>query len=239
MATMSDSDPGQPLSLIEETVTAVTFLQAGIAGLERPDALDDAGHIVLQNLASGFERLLKVGLIFHALQTTGWVPERLWPKSVNGHDVVALFDLVLSRCYAPAFWTEQAPAILEDVQFLSSDSLFRGLIGILAHYGMAGRYHDLDTARGQPPEPESSPTDELDRLELDIIKQDFPNWAERMQTVAGGMQMEKAARRHLAADCRRAARALARLFTLSPLAPVASPLTSIIGPFLFLRDEDL
>ncbi len=239
MTTTSDNNLRQSLSQIEETVTAVTLLKEGIAGLGQPDAGDEADHIVLQNLASGFERLLKVVLIFHALQTTGKVSRRPWPSTVKGHDVVALLDLVLSRCYTPSFYPGQAPAILDDAQFLRSDSVFRGLMRVLAHYGMAGRYHDMDAALGQPQETESSPSEELGQVEFDVMQREFLDWAERMSTLSSGLQMETAARRCLVADCRRAARALARLFTLSPLDPVAGPLTSVIGPFLFLRDEDL
>jgi len=235
----SDSDLRQSLAQIEETVTAVTLLKAGIEALEKPDPRVEADHAVLQNLSGGFERLLKLVLIFHALQTTGKVSTRPWPSKVRGHDVLALLDLVLSRCYAPAFYSKQAPAILEDAQFLSSNPTLRELMRILAHHGMAGRYHDLDAALGQPQDTESSPSQELDHLEFEIMKQDVADWAERMPTVAGGVQMETAARRQLAAGCRRAARALARLFTLSPLTPVASPLTGVIAPFLFLRDEEL
>jgi hypothetical protein len=239
MAKTGDSDLRQSLAQIEETVTAVTLLKVGIAALEKSDSGDDADHVVLQNLSGGFERLLKVVLIFHALQTTGKASTRPWPSKVKGHDVLALLDLALGRCYAPAFYSKQAPAILEDARFLSSNPTLHEFTRILAHHGMAGRYHDLDAALGQPQDAESSPSQELDHLEFEIVKQDFADWAERMSTVAGGMQMETAARRHLATACRRAARALARLFTLSPLAPVASPLTSVIAPFLFLRDEEL
>jgi hypothetical protein len=239
MTTMNDNDPRQSLALIEEVVTAVNFLKVGIGGLEEPEPLDDAYQIILQNLASGFERLLKIVLIFHAMVQTGRVSTRPWPQSVNGHDVVALLDLVVTRCYAHAFYPAQAPAIVEDEQYLRTDPTLRELMAILAHHGMAGRYHDLDTALGRPPGSDTSPIQELDHLELEIIMRDFPDWAERMGAGVAGVEMEKAARRRLAADCRRAARALARLFTLSPLAPVASPLTSVIGPFLYLRDEDL
>ena len=239
MTTLGNSDPGQSLSQTQETVTAIALLSKGIAALEKPDNGLDADHIMLQSLASGFERLLKVVLIFRALQTSGKVSARPWPSRVKGHDVDALLDLVVNRCYAPAFYTRQAPSILQDAQFLSSDPILRELMRILAHYGLEGRYHDMDAALGQPQGSQSSPADEIDQLVLETIKRDIPDWAKRISDVGKSMEMEKAARRRLAAKCRRAARALARLFTLSPLSPVASPLTSVIGPFLFLRDEDL
>lgn len=236
----NEDDTRQNLALVEETVTSMKLLQRGLAELEGGVQADDFFQSMLQSLSSGFEHLLKLVLIFHELHVTGKVSASPWPPRTNGHDVQALLDLVIERCFDPSFYPHQAPAVIEDVHFLRCNGTVRRLMGILSHFGMQGRYHDLDLASGRAPTSEESPSQEYDRLEGDLMGASFPDWANRIELgVSAAMEMERAVTAQVIATCRRTARALVRLFTLSPLDKEAGYLTSIITPFLFLRDEDL
>jgi hypothetical protein len=234
----NENDLRQGVAFVEEAVASVSMLQRGLAELGNRSQSDDVLDPMLQNLSSGFEHLLKLVLVFHAVHTDGEVGEQPWPRGLKGHDVEALLDLMVTRCFSPTFYPNQAPAIVEDARFLRTDQGLRRLMSILSHFGMQGRYHELNIAIGGKTVSDESPAQEFDRLELEVMMRTYPDWAERLGS-SMGLELERAADAQIAATVRRAVRAIVRLFTLSPLDREAGQLTSVITPFLFLRDEDL
>ena len=68
-----ENDLRQSVAFVEEAVASVSMLQRGLSELGNRIQSDDVLDPLLQNLSSGFEHLLKLVLVFHALHTNGEV----------------------------------------------------------------------------------------------------------------------------------------------------------------------
>lgn len=91
----------QELSLHDELHTAVRLIKMGLKEVRNIDGGNDFYHPLMLTLASGIERLMKVIICFHILETTGTFPSSYpWEvKEVSGSGLHILqnnshFDIV-------------------------------------------------------------------------------------------------------------------------------------------------
>ncbi len=230
-------DTRQAVLLGAEIYDAVRLIEAGLAGIQRIDGVNDFYHAPILLLSTGFERLLKTILLLKWKEGCGDVgPERPdIPIDRSGHSIRVLLGSVIARCYK-AQNPPLAPALADDQTFLESDATLGVLVDILTSFGSGGRYFYLDVARGKNREG-SSPQDRWQKLELDLL-------------VANGMTLKQLRMRSsqslygevnsvLLPTIERFARALARLFTMGPLGESGRMYSGVVGIFLNLRNDEL
>lgn len=235
--TPNKSSPAQKLALINATETAVFEIVEGLIALNSMSAANDFAHLPMQLLAQGFERLLKVAWALCRLAATGALPSVKEAKDEMGHDVVRLTDGVVELCKESGH-ADSSPAARDDVRFMEQDDQLRKLLELMANFGSAGRYYDIDAFLEQERPAERDPREAWNDLESTILRQ-HPEWEARLGTAEFGAFFQEALNPELTEALQRFARSIARLFTLGPASGAGKHLTGVFGSFLFLRDEDL
>ena len=226
-------------AFIYATETAITLLDEGIVRIAAWDGGDDSRRFVaMQLLAQGFERFLKVTKAVIQLNTEGALPTSQQLRTGYGHRLSKLLDEIVTACNKDSDFTDR-PAIQDDLHFLATDGHWREMVDILSDFGSGGRYHDLNTMLDGP-SGAPSPLERLDALEMDYCRAD-PAWLQLMEADGAAFQREWypafAAKR--TETLQRAARAVARMWTLGPASENGNMLTGIIKRFLFLTDDQL
>lgn len=232
-------DPERRLAFIYATETAITLLDEGISRNAAWDGDGDSRRFVaMQLLAQGFERFLKVTKAVIQLNTEGTLPTSKQLRTEYGHRLSKLLDDIVTACNKDSDFTDR-PAIRDDLDFLATDSHWREMVDILSDFGSGGRYHDLNTMLDGP-SGASSPLKRLEALEMGCCRAD-PSWPRLME--ADGMAFQRewypAFATKQTETLQRAARAVARMWTLGPASENGKMLTGIIKRFLFLTDDQL
>ncbi len=225
------------LSFIEETETAVMLLDEGIRIIEAHNGIRDRRIVGLLLTGQGFERFLKLTRAQIVLSRSGNFPSVATVK-VWGHRLLDLLDATLDELANDDSFTAR-PAIRDDLKSLRKDTRFRALFTILDEFATGGRYHNLDVlldGRSMA----HHPIRRWDEYEMELFRED-PIWIQRMK--GDPAAFSDAWYPHLAAAqtrmLQRAARALARAWTLGPAQEPGKRLTGVIGRFLFLTDDRL
>jgi hypothetical protein len=222
------------IRLAEEVRLAVDLLQVGLGHLQRIDGANDQYHVPILLLASGFERLIKCLLCLRVLHDEGRYPT---PGEIRQtHNLRPLLQELTDALYVDDFVAR--PAIRDDLTYLRSDEQLLSLVTALSDFGQAARYYNLDVVSGKDPQ-YPSPEEAWNEIENAIIERD-PAWARKLEDRPAAIDdLFERVNRELVIGLERLARALARLFTLSRIAEEARVFTGLIGPFLFLRDDEL
>ena len=221
----------------EEVLTSIRLIEAGLGHLQRIDGANDFYHLPMLLLASGFERLMKTIICFsHLRQTGSYPPKKFFHSDRQGHNLVRLLDDIVSQCFRPAYLNR--PAAADDVDYLRTDPRLRKLIEILSDFGQAARYYHLDFVLKRKLETDS-PEQTWQQLELDVLREDGPEWLEQLKPPANLTNVYQKITNDLVVRFEKFARALVRLFTIGDLGDEAKRHTGTIGPFLYLMDGDL
>ena len=232
----SGLNPGQVVSLVEETETAIKLLDEGIRVIAAWDGGEDDRIRGLFSMSQGFERLLKLTMTL-ILRGEGAPPSSThFKKRKYRHRLLPLFDEILDKARVN---TDLMQALGEDIDFCSSDKRLREMLDILGEFGEAGRYHNLDVLLDSS----SQADDSMSRwyaLEVAILTED-PKWSQRMH--ADHPLFSQSWYPHLAArqveTLQRAARFLVRLWTLEPAQGEGKKLKGSLRRFLSLTDDQL
>ena len=227
----------QHVALGEEVRTSIKLIEAGLAHLQRIDGANDFYHLPMLLLANGFERLTKTIICLHHLPETGSYPTRkIFPTGRKGHDLVALLDDIISRCFGPDYL--KRPAASDDVEYLRADAQLRKLVHLLSNFGQAARYYHLDVVLGEDHETDS-PEQTWQQLEMEVLQEKGADWFDRLRAPANFSGIYGDITQDLVIRFEKFARALVRLFTIGDLGDEAKRHTGTIGPFLYLMDRDL
>lgn len=231
-------DPDRFLAFVYETETAITLLDEGVERLVAWEGGEDRRFVAMQLLAQGFERFLKVTKAVIQLNTEGTLPTSKQLRTEYGHGLSKLLDDIVAACRQDSDFTNR-PAIRDDLDYLATDSHWRELVEILSDFGSGGRYHDLNTMLDGP-SGALSPLQRLEDLEMDFCRADS-SWSRLMQSNAASFQRKwyPALAAKQTETLQRAARAIARMWTLGPASENGRRLTGIIKRFLFLTDDKL
>lgn len=233
----STSDINKELALVNELRTSIRLIQIGLKSLQRIDGGNDFYHMPFLLLANGLERLLKGIYIFHILETTSKFPMNYpWEKNKKGHDLIFLLNLITSSCISSEY-ISKVPVGAKDYAFLTTDTDLRNHLEILSSFGMADRYYNLDLIKGIQPGTES-PEREWGKLESEISMQ-YPETEKTIMEDPNGDAAYKRINTAFVIRFEKMARALCRLFTIGKLGEKAKQHSSIVLPFLMLRDEEL
>jgi len=192
----------------------------------------------LHLLAQGYEQLLKVTHAVNRLITEGTFPTSHQLRREFGHVLTRLLDEIVAACRDDSAFMSR-PAIQHDMDFLSADGHWREILDILSDLGSGGRYHDLDTMLDGK-SAWDSPLDRWKSLEM-AYWHDSHEWQALLKSDQAGFsrQWYPALAAKQTETLQRAARAIARMWTLGPAQQHTQRLTGIIGRFLFILDDDL
>lgn len=198
----------QRLYLTQELEISVSVVKSGLAVLQQ-SRLYKANHFVfLTLLSTGIERLLKVILHLHAIETTGGFLPKQKVRDVS-HDILKLREEVVEKCFTQEYLKK--PVAKQDLDFLSHDDTLNKMLSLLSDFAKRDRYVYMDgisipgitaewpNRRWEELENGTIPDDERIRLRLD----------DKHELV------KLRATQYLVLCLERLLRALARLFTLS------------------------
>jgi len=231
----------QKVMIGEELLSAMRLLKTGLRELNRINSRTDFYHIPLLLLSSGLERLMKVAICCHYLETTDKFPDRsVFSKKQRNikptHDLIWLLDKITQQCFSSEYLS-QIPAAQNDIKFLQTDQKLRKIIQILSDFGKSARYYNLNVVLGDV-DPGPSPDDEWQKLEMEVLKGD-PFWKENIADPKQSNAIYCRINKELTIQCERLTRSLSRLFTIGGLGALAKQISSHTHHFLFLMDKDL
>jgi hypothetical protein len=222
--------PADVTAIVDLLVSAMEMLSSGLTALQETEREPDLDS-VLQQLATGSERFLKVTLMEVTRNTTGRRPRWKEVRTLS-HTLLAVLDALTAEARKVAEYTER-PACRADLEFLDSEIGLRRLLDVLGHFGTRGRYSQIDGLLKGALDPDSDPKTRWRTIETDLLlaRPDF----ERIQT----SEIVQACSEEIVSRLQRMARAIARMWTLGAVGDEGGQFCGVVGTSLFLRDEDL
>lgn len=225
----------------EELLTAMRLLKTGLRELNRMNRETDFFHMPILLLSSGLERLMKVVICCHHLETKGEFPDRSAlskkRRSKNPtHDLTWLLERITQDCFSDEYLS-QIPAAGADIEFLRTDEKLRRIVQIMSQFAQSARYYNLNVVLGDS-DPGPSPDEEWQKLEMEVL-QDDPNWPEYIANSKQSDAIHCQINRELTVQCEQLVRSLSRLFTIGGLGALAKQISPHTHHFLFLMDKDL
>ncbi len=222
--------PTDVTAMIDLLVSAMEMLSSGLTALQVTEREPDLDS-VLQQLAMGFERFLKVTLMEVTRNTTGRRPQWEGVKGLS-HNLLAVLDALTAEAQKVPEYTKR-PACQADLAFLESEIGLRRLLDILGDFGGRGRYSQIDGLLKGTFNPDSDPKTRWGAIETELLleRPDF----EAIQTT----EVVQASSEEIVARLQRMARAIARMWTLGAVGVEGGQFCGVIGTYLFLRDEEL
>ena len=142
-----------------EIKRSVKLLRLGLGSIREISGGNDFYDPPMLFLSAGIERLYKSILCLNYKEVHGKFPEpnKLWSQK-NGHNL-----LVLNKKVRPVFVPLEKSFLEEDYPILTQNPFIEKLLEILTHFGMRGRYFDLDSVLGN--RQAFNPTEEWEKLE--------------------------------------------------------------------------
>jgi hypothetical protein len=200
-------------ALGEEVLNAAKLIRYGLRSMQERDVYRDFLHLPILLFANGFERLLKTIVCFKHHEDHGVFPPI---ETIKTHNVLNLVDRVAARCYPQSY--RVIPAAADDYAFLTADPLLRNILEVLADFGQANRYFNLDVVVGHRDSGDTS-EDVWGRIvELQVLNR-HPEWCNELGEPNNTVHQKVA--HELLIVFERLARALARLFTIGNLSDMA------------------
>jgi len=218
------------MAITDLLVSAMEMISAGLIALQGKEREPDLDH-VLQQLATGFERFLKVTLLEVTRNTTGRRPDWKEIKQLS-HSLLSVLDELTDQARKAPAYTDR-PACQADLAFLGSESGLRHLLEVLGDFGAGGRYSQLDGLLKGAFDVDNEPKRRWSEIETDLLiaRPDFES-IEPLDMVQVGFE-------EIVGRLQRMARAIARMWTLGAVGDEGGQHCAVLGTFLFLRDEQL
>lgn len=233
---MASPDVLQRIYLIQELDVSVLAVGAGLAELQGSRPYRPRHFVFLLLLSTGLERLMKIVLQLHALETTGVFLSRSKLQHEYGHNLIELRDHVVTNCFTADYLKRQVAT--DDLAFIQSDPILGGMLKLLSDFAKDDRYLYMNGI-SDPSDPKV--TGEWPERRWDDLEGMTMASNERMKLYTTGKEdvAKRHANRALVACLERFVRALTRLFTLGPLGGQGRLVSSALSDYLFLHDEDL
>jgi hypothetical protein len=222
------------LLVITELGAAVDLVVGGLIALfpssvRRPDR-----EATMQQLASGFERLLKLTFIQASLYQLGERPTGDRMAREYRHRLLPLTDDLADLASAVPLYANR-PIVKDDLTFIHSDEGLRKLLEILGHFGQRGRYSNLDGLLDSSKiDPDSEPRRQWSDIETKLVMA-RSDWVE----VAESPRLEAVVAFEVAGRLQRFGRALSFMWTLGALGDSGPQHSGTLWPLLRARDEQL
>ncbi|HET8955119.1 MAG TPA: hypothetical protein VFN18_05625 [Solirubrobacterales bacterium] len=221
------------VTVIEELDAAIPMICSGLGSLvqtpDRPRNLD----VAMQNLAPGFERLLKLTYILAAAHLRGDRPDWRVLKG-HSHDLSGLLDSLV-ELVADADGYATRPVVVADLEFLRSDEPMRSLLEVLSHFGKYGRYRRIDDlVKEQRVGADGEPSRRWEEIEQELV------WARPdVDEIVDSMDLLTPATFETTAVLQRLARAITRMWTFGALGEENTIHYGVLSVFGRLDDDDL
>jgi hypothetical protein len=224
----------QKLALLQEAEIALYSIETGLGQLRknRPIAPKPYYFSWFILLSTGFERLMKVAVCLHEFEATGEFPTRKFLQSVMRHNLIALRNEVIRRCYTPAYRNRDFGQ--RDYDFITTDDVLLNILSALNDFSDKDRYMFMDRISG-PGDGREWPKgrwEEIERLALSdavfyhLLQHDHP-------------ELKRRANQLTQASIERFTRALSRLFVFGNLGSLATSQYALISDFVRLEDASL
>jgi hypothetical protein len=225
------------LALHDELHTAVRLMKIGLKEIRNIDGGNDFYYPLMLTLANGIERLMKIIICFHILESTGKFPSSYpWEgKKRKGHDLVFLLGYITTHCFSDEY-LKKIPVAKDDIGFLRNDNHVLEIVRILSDFAQSARYYNLDLIKGQ--KNYDSPKNEWQKLESIILKE-RPDWNNLINIDLNLDEMYKHINREIIIRLEKFVRALSRLFTIGGLGQKAKQYSSAVFLFVQLSDSQL
>lgn len=142
-------------SVDNEINVSYCHLTEGIRHLDRQKSSASNKHVLLQDFASGFERLIKILLLIKEKHTTGNFPQqdgknKFFRVYRNGHGIKEMLEELLK--YAKyADLTNRTPMFNESMEYLEKNPVFVEIIDLLSDFAHQNRYDNIDTISQKNP----------------------------------------------------------------------------------------
>lgn len=136
LGTRSKDEYFSVISCDEELRLAVNTVKTGLAILQKSSPRVVQHFVVFLLLSTGLERIMKVLLALHKLNTEGQFPQEKYFRSFK-HNLIDLCNEVEQVCYVQPPPTQM---VAEDLDFLRSDSLVRDILMALSDFAERDRY---------------------------------------------------------------------------------------------------
>lgn len=220
------------MSLIQELDITIALIESGLAVLQRSRMFNTKHFVFLLLLTSGIERLMKIILTLHHLETEGSFLTRQELRQL-GHNLRDMCNSIMTRCFTPGY--RNRPIAAADYQFIEQDPMFHQLLDIMADFAMNRRYAYMD-GTDIPTHMFNAP----DRLWEEVEIQQIP--PERIRDLLDSDEsntVKHQAVNNLVICIERFIRALCRLFALAELGGQARALSPTVKQFAQLNDADL
>jgi len=220
-------------AIIEELDAAIPLIRSGLESLvqipDRPRNLD----VAMQNLAPGFERLLKLTYILAASHLQGGRPDWRVLKG-HSHDLCGLLDSLLDLV-AEAEEYATRPVVAADLEFMRSDESLRAMLEVLSHFGQYGRYRRIDDlVKDQRVGADGEPSRRWEEIEQELV------WARSdVDDIVNSMDLLTPATFETTAILQRLARAITRMWTFGALGEENTIHYGVLSAFGRLDDDDL
>src|SRR3989344_2449121 len=134
-------------AIVLEVEASYAHITDGIRYLNTQKSPVLNNHVLLQNFASGFERLIKILLLIKEKYTTGDFPqtsEKYFRKYRNGHGIKEMLDELIKYSKTVDLM-QSVPIVASDIEYLESDVVFIEIINLLSDFAHKHRYDYIDT----------------------------------------------------------------------------------------------
>lgn len=223
----------QKVALIQELDIAIYAIEAGLAVLakNRPYAPKPHHFGWLLFLATGFERLMKIIICLDEFEKNGTFPAQTLLRNA-GHNLVALRDDVVNRCFTPTYRARQFTQ--DDYDYITNDTVLQMLLILLDDFARRDRYLFMDEIT-DPSISREWPKMRWEEIERSVIT-DVVYFQLLQDDFA---ELRRQANKHLTAHIELFVRALTRLFIFGRLGELARTVSAAVTEFTRLDDADL
>lgn len=223
----------QEIALLQEVEIATCTIEAGLAALaqNRQYAAKPYWFTWMLLLSTGLERLMKVIVCLHELETNHTFPKPATIKRL-GHDLHTLRTEVVTHCFTPAYQAHVWGA--HDYHLLTANDVVQMLFDLLNDFAKTDRYLFLDriTNPTTDRDPPYRRWEELEKLAISapvyiqLLSDNYPVLKQRAtQEMQGYIEQ--------------IVRALMRLFVVGELGAVGKRYSFTVSPFVHIADDQL
>lgn len=170
-------------AIFEEIDASFKFIVLGLKTIKEQNSTISNNHVSLQLFASGFERIFKILLLIKDKHETGKFPELIKAKNRfksydNGHGIEKMLTELIDYSEKIDLF-QKIPMLVEDFEFLKTDSSFKKFIQIITEFSIQQRYYYIDTLVLEKENTNFNPFEEFKKLILsfeenvDVEKQSY------------------------------------------------------------------
>jgi hypothetical protein len=230
--TQEEIDGKRRAALVFGLEEGLTMVEIGLA-IYQGSGLANRNHIGFFTLISnGLERIMKIVLVLHAIETTNSTLTEKQLKKELGHGINRLKEDIITKCFSPDY-LKQGIAVA-DLSFLQNDTKLNAILDILDDFAVTHRYFYLNAVL----EPEKfdldMPKSKWWGLEGDLLD---TRWFDT--TNAKRLELKQENIRDMIIPIEKFVRALTRLLAYGSVGSEGKAIAVFANRFSMLKDSEL